>query len=161
MACFLYEFMLLFGIALVPGAVGALMVLRYGESFGTERGLVLQTFAFFFFGAYFMWFWVRRGQTLAMQTWRIRLETATGDRLGAARAGARYLASWLWLAPPAIFGAALQMSTWQKLAVVVAWMVGYAALALLHPQRQFWHDALCGTRLVPQPRLQPPAQPVG
>jgi hypothetical protein len=28
----------------------------------------------------------------------------------------------------------------------------YAALSRLHPQRQFWHDALCGTRLVAERR---------
>jgi hypothetical protein len=27
-------------------------------------------------------------------------------------------------------------------------VAGYSALALLHPQRQFWHDAVCGTRLI-------------
>jgi hypothetical protein len=34
-------------------------------------------------------------------------------------------------------------------------MVAYAALARLHPQGQFLHDALCGTRLIdakPAPR---------
>jgi hypothetical protein len=27
-------------------------------------------------------------------------------------------------------------------------ILGYAALALLQPQRQFWHDVVCGTRLI-------------
>jgi uncharacterized RDD family membrane protein YckC len=34
-------------------------------------------------------------------------------------------------------------------------IAAYALLSFLHPQRQFWHDALCGTRLVgtpPEPR---------
>ena len=37
---------------------------------------------------------------------------------------------------------------WQALAAVAVGVIAYALLALLHPQRQFWHDALCGTRLV-------------
>jgi hypothetical protein len=36
----------------------------------------------------------------------------------------------------------------QSLAVVGVGVVAYALLALAHPQRQFWHDALCGTRLI-------------
>jgi len=27
-------------------------------------------------------------------------------------------------------------------------------LALLHPQRQFWHDALCGTQIIDAPPLK-------
>ncbi len=37
-------------------------------------------------------------------------------------------------------------------------VVGYALLALLHPQHQFWHDAICGTQLVdakPEPQRKP------
>ena len=30
----------------------------------------------------------------------------------------------------------------------IAGVLAYAALAWLHPQRQFWHDAVCGTRLI-------------
>ena len=36
------------------------------------------------------------------------------------------------------------------LVAVGAWIVVYAALSRLHPEGQFWHDALCGTRLVVQ-----------
>lgn len=32
--------------------------------------------------------------------------------------------------------------------VLITGVMGYAWLALLHPQRQFWHDAACGTRLM-------------
>ena len=32
--------------------------------------------------------------------------------------------------------------------VMAAGVIAYAMLALLHPQRQFLHDAICGTRLV-------------
>jgi hypothetical protein len=37
--------------------------------------------------------------------------------------------------------------------LVFAWVVLWALLSRLHPQRQFWHDALAGTRLVPSPPL--------
>ena len=43
------------------------------------------------------------------------------------------------------------------LAAVGLWFGVYALLALLAPGRQFWHDRLCGTRLVPagEPRVRP------
>jgi len=31
---------------------------------------------------------------------------------------------------------------------VLGWVAIWALLSRLHPQRQFWHDALAGTRLV-------------
>jgi len=156
MACFVYEAMILFGLGLIPGVVGAAAMATIG---GTEPALAeagLRTFAFMFYGLYFVWFWVRRGQTLPMQTWHIRIERHDGARLRAPRAIARYVASWLWIAPPALLGTALHWSPWQSLAAVGAWILIYAGLSRLHPQRQFWHDALCGTRLVAE---RPPGQP--
>ena len=37
-----------------------------------------------------------------------------------------------------------------RVVVSVIWVgvIAYAMLTLLHPHRQFWHDALCGTRLI-------------
>jgi len=36
---------------------------------------------------------------------------------------------------------------------LTAGVLGYAALTWLHPDRQYWHDAVCRTRLV---NWQPP-----
>jgi hypothetical protein len=33
-------------------------------------------------------------------------------------------------------------------AVFLAWVTVWAALSYWHPQKQFWHDELAGTRLV-------------
>ena len=33
-------------------------------------------------------------------------------------------------------------------AVLATNVLGYALLSRLHPHRQFWHDVVCGTRLV-------------
>jgi hypothetical protein len=35
-------------------------------------------------------------------------------------------------------------------ASMLGWMLGYALLARLHPQRQLLHDALCGSRVITQ-----------
>jgi uncharacterized RDD family membrane protein YckC len=152
MACFVYEAMILFGLGLIPGAVGAVAMATIGSTYPGFAETAVRTFAFLFYGLYFVWFWVRRGQTLPMQTWHIRIQTRDGARLRAPRAIARYVASWLWIAPAALLGAALRGSPLQSLAAVGAWILVYAALSRLHPQRQFWHDALCGTRLVAERR---------
>jgi uncharacterized RDD family membrane protein YckC len=148
MACFVYEGMILFGIGLIPGLVGALFLARTGQPHPWQGEAALRGLAFVVYGVYFVGFWSWRGQTLPMQTWHIRLETATGALPGKARAVLRYLACWVWIAPPALLAAALHWTPWQSLAAVGVWVPIYAASALLHPQRQFWHDALCRTRLV-------------
>lgn len=148
MACFLYEAMILFGIGLIPGLVGAVLMSWAGPQHTGLGETLLRLFAFVFYGVYFVGFWSTRGQTLPMQTWHIRLETVHGRLPSRARAGARYVASWIWIAPPALLGTALHWRPWGTLGVVAGWIVIYAALSWLHPRRQFWHDALCGTRLV-------------
>jgi uncharacterized RDD family membrane protein YckC len=84
-----------------------------------------------------------------MKTWHIRLVCADGRPVGHWRASARYLLAWLWFVPAL---ASLKLAgLGGAAAVAVALVVGvfaYAALARLHPSRQFVHDIVCGTRLV-------------
>ena len=149
MACFCYEAMLLFGIALVPGVLGAILLAGAAQHHPLESQTALRIFALALYGAYFVWFWSRRGQTLAMQTWRIRVVTAEGAPLSPARALGRYAACCVaWFAPPTALAAALRWPPKTSLAVVAIWFAIYALLALAAPGRQFWHDRLCRTRLV-------------
>ena len=143
-ASLLYEVVVLFGVALVSGAVGALLVAVTGR----QQDAAARIAAFFIFGAYFTWFWTRRGQTLPMQTWHIRLVTASGARLTAQRAMARYLAAYLWFAPGAMAAWAAGWDREQALYAAGINVIAYGLLAWMHPDRQFVHDALCGTRLV-------------
>ncbi len=78
-------------------------------------------------GLYFVWLWRRDGQTLAMKTWRLKLESAiTGGRLSLPQALLRYALSWFSLL---FFGAG------------ILW-------AFFDRDRQFLHDRLSGTRIV-------------
>jgi uncharacterized RDD family membrane protein YckC len=111
--------------------------------------LGLQVFVFGVLGMYFVGFWTRGGQTLAMKTWHIRLVRADGAPLGGARALARYLLSWLWFVPAlAVIAAFGVHGTGAIFGVVLAGVLAYAALGWLRPDRQFWHDVVCGTRLI-------------
>ena len=158
MACFVYEAMLLFGLALIPGVLGAVFFAA-GQRHALQSDTALRFYALVLYGHYFVWFWSRRGQTLAMQTWHIRLVTAAGAPVSQTRALARYAACCIaWLVAPTALAAALHWPPMASLAALALWFPLYALLALLAPERQFWHDRLCGTRLVlaeDVPRVRP------
>jgi uncharacterized RDD family membrane protein YckC len=100
-------------------------------------------------GLYFVWFWSHGGQTVAMKTWHIRVVRADGGPVTQTRALCRYILSWLWFLPALL---ALWVTGQHSLGAIfgsmIAGVIAYALLAYLHPQRQYWHDAVCGTRLV-------------
>ena len=74
---------------------------------------------------YFIWFWSRREQTLAMRTWKIKLVSADGGRPGMDQLLLRFMLAW-----PGVF-----------LLIGIIW-------AVFDRDRQFLHDRLSGTRLV-------------
>ena len=148
MAAFAYEGLLLFGIGLIPGAVGALFFALTGHDHPLQSDAGLRVIAFVIYAVYFTWFWSVRGQTLAMQTWHIRVVTADGESLSQARALCRFVAACAWFAPAALLAHLNGWTGWSALVAAAIGVVAYALLALLQPQRQFWHDVLCGTRLI-------------
>ena len=150
MACWLYEGMLLFGVVFITGYLfGTLTQTR--NALNNRHGL--QIFCFVVIGLYFVWFW-HKGQTLAMKTWHIRMVDRHGQRLSQGRALLRYVLGWVWFLPPLAISAWGQLTPGAVGAVCCGWVALWAALAWLHPQRQFWHDAWAGTRLALTP---PPA----
>jgi uncharacterized RDD family membrane protein YckC len=115
----LYEAILLFAVAFFAGWI------FFAASGGGDAtaGLlrhVLQVLILMLFAAYFLWCWLRGGQTLPMKTWRIRLVEVTPRK-----ALLRFVLA-LVLVPTGIS---------------IFW-------ALFDKERQFLHDRLAGTRLV-------------
>lgn len=110
----------------------------------------LQAFLFVVFGIYFVWLWAK-GQTLAMKTWHISVVDTAGRTITQARALLRYLLGWLWFLPALAVAALLQLPVAESVVLLLSWVVLWAALSYLHPQRQFWHDVLAGTRLISTP----------
>lgn len=127
----LYESLLLLGVLSVGFLVPHILIgMRFDR---TAPGIFLLAHVFALLGMYFVWLWRRDGQTLAMQTWRIRVTAADGATLITLRqALIRYTLAW----PSVLTGAGL------------LW-------ALFDPDRQFLHDRLAGTRLVMAPRAEP------
>ena len=145
MACWLYEGMLLFAVVFVAGWLfSALGQMR--DAMDPRRPL-LQAFVFVILGIYFSWLWAR-GQTLAMKTWNIRVVDVHGRPISQMRALLRYLYSWLWFVPPMAAMGLFHLPGRETAILLLGWIAVWALLSRLHPQRQFWHDALAGTRLV-------------
>ena len=119
----LYEAVLVVAILLVAAAAFR------GASTSTLSGLprhVFQLYLLLVLGLYFITCWAKGGQTLAMRTWHLKLETATGEKLGVTQAAVRYLLAWLSV------GAGGLGFLW----------------AFLDRDRLFLHDRLAATRIV-------------
>ncbi len=155
-ACLLYEGVLLFGLVVIVGLFYGVLA---DQRHALRGHLGLQISLFVVIGAYFVAFWSRGGQTLAMKTWHIRLVGADGGAVSARRALLRYLLAWVWFVPAlaALWASGIR-STGASVAVVVVGMVAYAALTRLRADRQYWHDVVSGTRLV-DARPTPPISP--
>jgi uncharacterized RDD family membrane protein YckC len=150
MACWLYEGMLLFGVVFIAAYLfSTLSQTRHA----LDNRHVQQAFLFVVLGIYFTWFWAK-GQTLAMKTWHIRVVDNQGRPLTQARALGRYLLSWLWFLPPLAAIAPFSLKPAETAVILLGWIAVWALLSRFHPQQQFWHDILAGTRLVDaRPRM--------
>ena len=149
MACWMYEGMLMFGVVFIVGYLfGTLSQTRNAM----DNRHALQAFLFVVFGIYFVWLWAK-GQTLAMKTWDIRVVDRAGKPITQSRALLRYMFSWLWFLPALAAVAPFELGAAESLVILTGWVLVWAALSRFHPEKQFWHDALAGTRLVSTPRL--------
>ena len=154
LACFVYEGVLLFGVLMISAYLYSSLTQQRHALHGKTG---LQAFLFVVLGIYFVWFWSRGGQTVAMKAWHIRLVDAQGTAVTQLRAMARYLLAWAWFVPglAALYLSGGAASVGAMFGVLTLGVLGFAALAYLRPDRQFWHDVVCGTRLVhwqPAPR---------
>lgn len=144
MACWVYEGLLMFGVVFITGYL-------FGTLSQTRNALdnrhALQAFVFVVFGIYFVWFWAK-GQTLAMKTWDIRVVDSHGALITQKRALLRYILSWVWFLPPLLLSWLLALPGKEGAVLTLGWVAAWAVMARFHPQKQFWHDAWAGTRLV-------------
>lgn len=160
-----YEAVILFGV--IVFAKAAIMLVAIGiakipvDRFNSDRSwwLAQQVWGFLVLGTYFVYFWQKSGQTLPMQTWRIRLvlgDANAGARI--AKAIARYFLAWMWFAPGLLAGHLLNLSGGPAVGLIALNMAAWAATAKLSKDGQFLHDRLAGTRLVstlPSNELKP------
>lgn len=122
LASMLYESLLLVAVMFLAGFL--FVGLTLGSTAPLAR-VVFQIYLLCVVAAYFVWFWLRGGQTLAMKTWHLRLVSADESPLTLRRAILRFV-----LALPSTL-----------LGVGVLW-------ALFDRDRQFLHDRLAKTKII-------------
>lgn len=145
MACWLYEGLLVLAVIFIAGYLfGSLSQTRNAM----DHRHALQAFLFVVLGIYFVWFWAK-GRTLAMKTWGITVVDRVGKPITQARALLRYLLCWCWFLPGLAVLVLFKLSGADALAAELGGVAIWAILSRLHPGRQFWHDAMAGTRLIP------------
>ena len=117
LAAMLYEAFLIFAVAFFAAWIFFFASGARDATSGVLRS-ELQLFIVVVLAAYFLWCWLRGGQTLAMRAWRVRLVDVTPRK-----ALVRFL----------LAAALLPLS--------ILW-------ALVDRDSQFLHDRLAGTRLI-------------
>ena len=118
-----YDFLLLLAIWFIASFIFHLV---FRDTNAVYFRPLFQFYLLFVAGIYFIWFWTHGGQTLAMQTWKMRVVTSSGQRLTTRQAITRYL-----------------------LAVIGITFFGFGIMwALFDRDRQYLHDRLAGTRIV-------------
>ena len=122
LASLIYDGLLLAALFLVTTFI---FIALFGDATHAPRRYWLQACLYLVAAAYLLWCWLHGGQTLAMQTWRIRLVDQKAQKVTLSRALQRYLLASLGLI---FFGAGF------------LW-------ALFDREGLFLHDRLLGTRL--------------
>lgn len=141
----LYESLLLFGVVFVAALIFDVATQsRHALTLRHQREFWL----FFVLGVYFVFFWSRNGQTLAMKTWRIRVVDKEKTKLPIIKAIVRYCLAWMWFLPGLAIAAQLGLKTWSSVAVVAIGTLFWALTAALDKDHQFLHDKLAKTRLI-------------
>lgn len=118
----LYEALLLLAVLFLAGFL--FVGLTLGSTAPLVRGL-FQIYLSCVVAAYFVWFWLRGGQTLAMKTWHLRLVSSDGSPLTLRHALLRFV-----LALPCTLSV-----------IGILW-------ALFDRERRFLHDRLAGTKII-------------
>jgi uncharacterized RDD family membrane protein YckC len=154
-SCCLYEQLVLLGVI-------ALTFLVPNLALGVLFEVSLPSWLSFLYlytvlGIYFIWYWTKSGQTLAMQTWRIRMIDQQGSTLTRPQALLRYLYGSLWIIPCVLLQWAFHLEEWQILEMLFAVALFFWPLTIYIDrrdpmQRQSLADRFAGTRLVELPK---------
>jgi len=119
----IYELLLLVAVLFIAGLIFHLI---FRDTDSPFFKIVFQLYLLSVAGIDLIWFWTHGGQTLAMQTWKLRVISVDGKKISIRQAIARYLFAVTGIS---FFGCG------------ILW-------ALFDRDRQFLHDRLAGTRII-------------
>jgi uncharacterized RDD family membrane protein YckC len=126
---------------------------------GVLFGITIPSWLSFFYlygvlAVYFVWYWRRNGQTLAMQTWRIQMITEDGLRPSQKQALWRYVYGSLWLIPCLAIHALYPLRGWQIIALLFTVSLFLWPLSMYadRKHRQGLPDRMAQTKLIELPR---------
>lgn len=106
--------------------------------------------------AFFVFFWARRGQTIGMQAWRLRIEDERGNLLDWRSALIRFVYAALpWLSSMMVLSFT-DRHAWSVLRMVGVGFAACGVLNLISPwfdrDGRSWHDKLSRSRIVVIPK---------
>jgi uncharacterized RDD family membrane protein YckC len=119
----IYELLLLIAVLFIAGLIFHLI---FHDTNSPFFKIAFQLYLLSVAGIDLIWFWTHGGQTLAMQTWKLRVISADGKKISILQAIARYLFA---VTSISFFGCG------------ILW-------ALFDRDRQFLYDRLAGTRII-------------
>jgi uncharacterized RDD family membrane protein YckC len=126
-ACLIYDALVVIALSFACAWVFLWLV---GDATHGIKRYALQLFLCLSVGTYFVWCWLKSGQTLAMQTWQLKLVNQDAQLLSVKVAVARYV-----------------------LACVSLMLFGLGFLwAIIDRDHLFLHDRLLQTRIIVVPR---------
>lgn len=141
-----YESLLLLGVLSVTFMVPHLAL---GMAFGiTAPNWFIFLNFFGVIGAYFIWYWHKHGQTLAMQTWKMQLVRADGGKPSLPQLILRYCLAWA--IPLGMIYLIQHILADMPVARWYPYLGGGVGLlwAVFDRDRQFLQDRLAGTKIV-------------
>ncbi len=157
----LYEMLVLFGVLAFTFLVPHLIIGVLFEI--TAPSAILMAHVYLVLAFYFMWYWTKTGQTLAMQTWRIQLVNDDGAIMKRSQALMRFAIGSLWLIPAALLlFINIKMNPSMSMGTSVS-IIFFSITSFLWPlsaildrkNRQSIPDRWSGTRLVQLPSTIP------
>ena len=154
-SCSLYEQLVLLGVV-------AFTFLLPNLGLGILFNISLPSWLTFIYlyavlGMYFVWYWTKSGQTLAMQTWRIRMIGQSGYKLTNRQALWRYVFGSLWILPCVVLQFIFHLEKWQIIEMLFTVALFLLPLSIyldrrIPIERQGLPDRFAGTRLVELPK---------
>ncbi|GKS69265.1 uncharacterized membrane protein YckC, RDD family [Nitrosomonas sp. PY1] len=121
--CLIYDFLLLLAIIFIASFIFVPLFSKMNSEYFKP---LYQFYLLTIMGLYFIWFWTHGGQTLAMQTWKLRLVGANGEGVTKKQAITRYL---------------LALFVYPFFCIGIIWI-------FFDRDRQFLHDRIAGTRII-------------